>query len=127
MYTCFNCGAAWDSSLRQPAVKETCEGCGAYLHCCRNCTYHRQGYPNACYIPDTEKIADRRRANFCDEFEFISVATREKRAGAPKQGDATLAALLGEGSDTLESTSGVKEWLGTSDKTPEEFDDLFED
>lgn len=128
MYTCFNCGAQWESTLRQPAVKETCEGCGAYLHCCRNCTFHRMGYPNACYIPDTEKVADRQRANFCDEFEFISVATQKKRSATGPTDDGELISLWGEGSptETEDATSRVKEWLGTSDKVPEDFDDLFE-
>ena len=127
MYTCFNCGAAWESSLRQPAVKEICESCGAYLHCCRNCTYHRPGYPNECYIPDTEKIADRRRANFCDEFEFVAAETPKKRAGTQPPSDANLTALLGDDSPPTSPTLEVKEWLGTSDKVPKAFEDLFED
>ena len=124
MYTCFSCGAAWESSLRQPAIKETCERCGAYLHCCRNCTYHRRSYPNECYIPDTEKIADRRRANFCDEFEFAAAVTRKKHATLE---GADRTTLLSDETPSTSPTLEVKEWLGTSDKVPKDFEDLFED
>lgn len=126
MFHCFNCRAPWESSLREPAVKETCGKCGAYLHCCKNCRFHRKGYPNECYIPDTEKIADKRRANFCDEFEF--------RAAKPV-GLATLPVddssqdVWGEASETLHKGQvheDVKEWLLQSDTNVKDFDDLFE-
>ena len=109
MFHCFNCQAPWESTLRQPAVKETCERCGAYLHCCKNCRFHRQGYPNACYIPDTEKIADKRRANFCDEFEFRSAATAAGEKHSENEPD------------------DIKNWLLDSDRTVKDFKDLFDD
>jgi hypothetical protein len=109
MFQCFNCHTPWKSTLRQPAVKETCDHCGAYLHCCKNCRFHRQGYPNACYIPDTEKIADKRRANFCDEFEFRSASKTSVRTSSDKEPDS------------------VKEWLLESDNKVRDFKDLFND
>ncbi len=127
MFHCFNCQAQWESSLRQPAVKETCDQCGAYLHCCRNCRFHRKGYPNACYIPDTEKIADKARANFCDEFEFRSAS---KSAGAQSPAHDQLTELWGEDSEEPRSNrehGEVKEWLLESDTTVKGFDDLFDD
>ena len=124
MHTCYNCGAVWESTLRQPSVKETCEACGAYLHCCRNCTHHRCGYPNECYIPDTDKIADKSHTNFCDEFEFVSEDTLRQHVGSSEKPRETLDALLGE-SPALESHSNVKDWLGSADKPKQEFDDLF--
>lgn len=126
MYVCFNCQRPWESTLRQPAVKEICDGCGAYLHCCKNCRFHRSGYPNECYIPDTEKIADKRRANFCDEFEFR--AAREPDEPTARAAD-PLAALWGEDSAAQpeKRQESVKEWLTTSDKKEKDFDDLFGD
>lgn len=109
MFHCFNCQTPWKSTLRQPAVKETCEQCGAYLHCCKNCRFHRQGYPNACYIPDTEKIADKRRANFCDEFEFRSASTTSVEPRPDNDPD------------------DIKKWLLESDTTVKDFKDLFDD
>lgn len=111
MFHCFNCQAPWESTLRQPAVKETCGQCGAYLHCCKNCRFHRKGYPNACYIPDTEKIADKNRANFCDEFEFRPASTTATEA-APAR-DAPV-------------RGGLQEWLLESDTKVRDFDDLFD-
>lgn len=127
MYECFHCKTPWESSLRQPAVKETCDQCGAYLHCCRNCRFHHKGYPNECYIPDTEKVADKKRANFCDEFEFRP-ANREKspRGGTPDR----LGKLWGDDADGAPSNpseDAVKDWFGTSDKPKQGFDDLFDD
>jgi len=126
MHFCFNCQHPWESSLRQPAVKETCDGCGAYLHCCKNCRFHRQGYPNECYIPDTEKIADKRRANFCDEFEFRSPANESTAQTAEND---PLGALFGEEGATAgqDRQNSVKDWLATSDKAEKDFDDLFAD
>lgn len=127
MYHCFNCHASWESTLRQPAVKETCASCGAYLHCCKNCTYHRKGYPNECYIPDTEKVADKSRANFCDEFEFVSEATLAKRKGGRKPAAQALAELFGDEVDSNQPGEEVKDWLASSDKPKQDLDDLFDE
>jgi hypothetical protein len=126
MNLCFNCRQPWESTLRQPAVKETCSNCNAYLHCCRNCRFHRKGYPNECYIPDTEKIADKTRANFCDEFEFYDEAKEAKRRA---QGREALSALFGEEEDSggHAGDGAVKEWCSESDNTISDFDDLFKD
>ena len=92
-----------------------------------NCRFHKKGYPNECYIPDTEKIADKRRANFCDEFEFCTAKTGPNEIVLSQDG---LNGLWGEapakpaGED---GNSGIKEWLSSSDKAPRDFDDLFDD
>ena len=70
MKRCHRCGHEWAAEKRQPAVKETCEQCNAYLHCCLNCRFREPGRPNECQIPNTEGIGDRAGCNFCDEFEF---------------------------------------------------------
>lgn len=127
MYHCFHCKAPWESTLRQPAVKETCGQCGAYLHCCKNCRFYRRGYPNDCYIPDTEKIADKARANFCDEFEFRGARAS---AEAPSHAQDQLTELWGEDSGKPRSdreNGDLKEWLLESDTTVKGFDDLFDD
>lgn len=112
MHCCFKCETPWESSLRQPAVKETCSRCGSYLHCCRNCRFHRKGYPNECYIPDTEKIADKTRANFCDEFEF-----RPAKAGREEE---VSRANAGE-------RDAMNDWLEPPERSAVDFDDLFKD
>lgn len=127
MFHCFNCQAPWESTLRQPAVKETCEQCGAYLHCCKNCRFHRQGYPNACFIPDTEKIADKRRANFCDEFEFRPANAESSGAQTRRAGLAEVWGEDGENKCTDIAPDGIEEWLLKSDSTVKDFKDLFDD
>jgi len=127
MFHCFNCQTPWKSTLRQPAVKETCGHCGAYLHCCKNCRFHQKGYPNECYIPDTEKIADKRRANFCDEFEFRSASTASSE-GHPSHD--RLANLWGDDVEKTRSQNEpdrIKDWILESDTAVKDFEDLFDD
>lgn len=97
MKCCHKCGAPWESSLRQPAVKEICGACHAYLHCCKNCRHHRPGLPNQCHIPNTEAVADRAGCNFCDDFEFRDTP----EAVAPEVGGSAAReaarALFGDG------------------------------
>lgn len=100
MKACHKCGTEWVSAKRQPSVKEFCVQCSAYLHCCLNCRFHDPHAHNECFIPNTEWVADRRSANFCDEFEF-----RDFAPGAPGSAEAekrdqarkALDALLGGG------------------------------
>lgn len=125
MHRCFNCQQPWESSLRQPAVKETCARCDAYLHSCRNCRFHRKGYPNECYIPDTEKVADKSRANFCDEFEFRDDG---EQSGARPGDRSALDALLGETTpEGKPEAESLDAWLSSSEKPSRKFDDLFSD
>lgn len=95
MKCCHKCGAPWLSSLRVPGVKEICETCDAYLHCCRNCRHHRRGLPNQCYIPNTEAVADRAGCNFCDDFEFHDADVAAKDRDAEARARAQALGLLG--------------------------------
>lgn len=70
MRTCHRCGHPWDSEKKVPGVKEFCDHCSAYLHCCLNCRHREPGLHNQCAIPTTDWVGDRAGANFCDEFEF---------------------------------------------------------
>ena len=70
MKKCHACGHPWVSEKKSPGVKEYCERCYAYLHCCRNCRFYNPAFHNECAIPNTEWVSDKTGANFCDEFEF---------------------------------------------------------
>ena len=48
--------------------KATCKYCDEYLHSCKNCKYHQLGKPNDCYIIDIEKVIDKEKYNFCEDF-----------------------------------------------------------
>lgn len=66
---CFACNA--DVGLRageRVGFRDTCTGCSADLHACRNCRHHDPGAHNQCREAQTEWVADRERANRCDWF-----------------------------------------------------------
>ena len=48
--------------------RDTCERCDADLHACLNCAHHDPSAYNECREPNTERVADRERANRCDWF-----------------------------------------------------------
>lgn len=110
MKHCHKCGTPWIGATAQPGVKATCDKCFAYLHCCKNCKHHDTTKPNQCRVPNTEAIAVRTAANFCDEFMFIEDAGSR---GKPKHTAARDAFDAVFGDD-----SGVKEMR---------FEDLFGD
>jgi hypothetical protein len=77
---CWHCGTDLETPQRL-AFKATCDSCGAYLHCCRNCKNYKPGMPNDCLIPGTEPITDREKANYCEEFALIEPDSSPK--GSP--------------------------------------------
>jgi len=109
MKRCHKCGAEWKGATTQPGFKAYCDGCSAYLHCCRNCRFHQPGRPNQCAIPNTETIADRTTANYCEEFAFKS--TNDAQTAKPTTNNNPLDALFGT----------------TSPPPPSTLDDLFKD
>ena len=48
--------------------RDTCEGCSEDLHCCLNCAHHDPSAYNECREANSERVADRERANRCDWF-----------------------------------------------------------
>lgn len=65
---CWKCGGDIEVTQGKISFREVCDHCNAYLHCCRNCQFYRPGMANDCAIPDTEFVADREAANFCEDF-----------------------------------------------------------
>jgi len=95
MKRCHKCGAPWMSEKKQPAVKEYCENCTAYLHCCKNCRFHAPSRHNQCQIGTTEWVGDREGANFCDEFEFADADTQGKDTAKSAKAKDALDSLFG--------------------------------
>jgi hypothetical protein len=62
-----------DSSNKKIGFRASCDNCGSWLHCCRNCKNYKPGLPNDCTIPGTEYIADREKNNFCEEFQLLTL------------------------------------------------------
>lgn len=77
---CPHCGKSLEDVPRI-AFKATCDHCGAYLHSCVNCRNYKPGMPNDCLVPGTEYIADREKANYCEEFALLG--TGPKGSGSP--------------------------------------------
>lgn len=84
MKQCHACGAEV-VVLTRIGRRDTCDRCGADLHCCKNCRHHDSFAQNQCREPGTEPVRDRERANFCDAFEF-------RDGSAPDGGDDAVAA-----------------------------------
>ncbi len=112
MKRCHKCGAEWVSEKKQPAVKEYCAQCGAYLHCCRNCRFHAPRVHNQCQIPNTEWVGDRAGANFCDEFEFKNDEAIAEDAGKKESARRALDQLLGGADDAPRKPKTLEDLFG---------------
>lgn len=109
---CHRCGAEWSSETAlQPGVKEACEKCGAYLHCCLNCKFYDTSKPYDCYVPNIEPVTDKEGANFCDDFTFRVEGAKEDPGNKP--GRESFDALFGDEPD--------------DDGGPSSFGDLFKE
>ncbi|MBI2431860.1 MAG: hypothetical protein HYV26_03205 [Candidatus Hydrogenedentes bacterium] len=124
MKYCHRCGAPWETGKKIPAVKEFCGKCSAYLHCCLNCRFHDTSRPNQCRIPNTDQVADRAGANFCDEFEFEDTEAVRSEEAALESSRQTLTALFGEGQPS--SAGGLESLFGEERPKQKSFDDLFQ-
>ena len=47
---------------------ETCDGCDADLHVCRNCDFYDPAAYNECRESRAERVLEKDRSNFCDWF-----------------------------------------------------------
>jgi hypothetical protein len=66
---CFSCNAVTALAAgERVGFRDCCDHCGADLHACRNCVYHEPSSYNECREPNTERVADRERANRCEYF-----------------------------------------------------------
>ncbi len=112
MKRCHKCGHEWKAEVRNPGVKETCEKCVAYLHCCLNCRYYDPTKHNQCHIGTTEWVADKEGANFCDEFEFKDAETIVKEDTAATNARQTLDSLFGKQEKATPEVDAFKKLFG---------------
>jgi hypothetical protein len=64
---CHGCGAT--NEVPAPVSRrETCNRCGADLHCCLSCVFHDRSAYNECREPSAERVVDKDRSNFCDYY-----------------------------------------------------------
>lgn len=95
MKRCHRCGREWAAEKKQPGVKDFCDGCSAYLHCCLNCRHYDPAKHNQCAIGTTEWVGDKAGANFCDEFEFRDAGAAQADAGESEKARNAIETLLG--------------------------------
>jgi hypothetical protein len=88
---CHACGA--ETAAERIAMRAVC-GCGAWLHCCRNCDFYAPGRANDCREPRVERVADKEAGNFCDWFRPATTAPPADRPAANAR--AALDALFGK-------------------------------
>lgn len=68
MKKCHKCGAP--VGREQVSRRDECEGCGADLRVCLNCTFYDEKRANQCFEPQAEKVKEKDRSNYCDYFRF---------------------------------------------------------
>lgn len=95
MKRCYRCKKEYVSEKKQPAVKDTCDSCLAYLHSCLNCRYYEEHAHNNCYIPTTDWVADKAGLNFCDEFEFADTDVAASKDPTEQTARDALSGLFG--------------------------------
>ena len=69
MRTCYNCGWEWRKP-HEPAFREMCPRCDAFLHACKNCAHYDETAHHQCKSSTTEYVGDKERSNFCEEFRY---------------------------------------------------------
>jgi hypothetical protein len=84
---CAQCGRTLDIVGNQVGRRDTCPGCEAELHACRNCRHFDPTVAKQCKEPFAEVPQDREAANFCD---FFQISDGGQTAGAAR--DALLSA-----------------------------------
>jgi hypothetical protein len=112
MKACHRCNKEWVSDKKQPAVKEYCEACTAYLHCCLNCRFYDPNAHNKCRIPTTDWVGDRAGCNFCDEFEFKETGPNSANFDDNKARKAALGLLGEEDKSTPQGVDGFNKLFG---------------
>lgn len=64
---CFSCEKKLEFSDRI-GLRDSCWSCGADAHVCRNCQHYDDKSYNECREPVAERIREKDRSNFCDQF-----------------------------------------------------------
>ncbi|GMW01007.1 MAG: hypothetical protein AMXMBFR84_21440 [Candidatus Hydrogenedentota bacterium] len=96
MKRCYNCGEPWESVQKQPAPKDFCAKCDAYLRCCRNCRFFDPTVSKQCQIPNVELVTGKEAGNFCDEFDFANSDSAPADSQAKDTARTALDSLFGD-------------------------------
>ncbi len=72
-YYCYKCSNQLEFAVKGGVVVgrlDTCDHCGANLHCCKNCYFYDPSLHNECRESYTDFIRDREAPNFCSSYRF---------------------------------------------------------
>lgn len=64
---CWKCSKSLDDTLKI-GFRTVCNHCDTDLHVCINCKYYAPGKPNDCIVPGTERLIDKEKGNYCEDF-----------------------------------------------------------
>jgi len=78
---CHHCGCDV-GAIEGVGRRDACLGCGADLHCCRNCRFYSPGAHNDCREPQAERQVDKACGNFCDYFSFAETGAPQAHPAA---------------------------------------------
>jgi hypothetical protein len=70
MAGCAWCGGTLEIIGNQVGRRDTCPGCGADLHSCRNCRHFDLTAAKQCKEPYAEVPDEKESANFCEFFQI---------------------------------------------------------
>jgi hypothetical protein len=77
--------------------REICPFCGSDLHGCLNCAFHEMGAYNDCREPQTERVIEKNRSNFCDFFVFRDTEMGGKGKDSGESAKTTMESLFKTG------------------------------
>lgn len=63
--------------------RDTCPGCDADLHVCRNCRHFDPSVHNQCRETEADKVQYKDRNNSCEYFSPVTVVGRAAKTAAP--------------------------------------------
>ena len=66
------------------------------MHCCLNCKFHSPGKPNDCISPTVERVLDKEKSCFCDEFDFAEDRAPKNDDDARRKGKNAWDNLFGD-------------------------------
>lgn len=84
MKHCFHCKKQVRVGAK-PSRNETCPYCSSDLKVCLNCRFFNPQVTNQCSEPMAELVVNKKKANFCEYFQFAESTSRAVRSSAQKK------------------------------------------
>ncbi len=69
-FSCWKCRQVIEvtAAANRVGTRDTCTGCDADLHTCRNCRFYDPARHNQCAETQAEWVRDKEASNYCDCF-----------------------------------------------------------